>query len=224
MALDLVIFDCDGVLIDSEALSFQVLAELLSAHGCAIDSATAARRFVGFTDREVAAAVGRETGLALPEDFAEQAEARAIEAFAGRLLAVPGAEAALAETSGPKCVASNSLPERLERSLEITGLRHHFPPDGLFSSAMVAKGKPAPDLHLFAAAAHDAEPARCVVIEDSVTGVTGAVAAGIPVVGFVGAGHVEEPDLQAQRLREAGAQTVIADLRGLSDALASLDR
>ncbi len=223
MPLDLVIFDCDGVLIDSEALACQVLAELLSAHGYAIDGATAARRFAGFTDREVAAVVGTECGLALPGDFAEQASCRAMEAFEGRLLAVPGAEDALAATTGPRCVASNSLPDRLERALEITGLRRYFPPDGLFSSAMVASGKPAPDLHLLAASANGAEPARCVVVEDSVTGVTAAVAAGMPAVGFVGAGHVEDPELQTRRLREAGARMVIADLRDLSRTLASLD-
>ena len=219
---DLVIFDCDGVLVDSEALSCAVLAELLTELGCPTDGPEVARRFAGLTDRAIAAQVTAERGIVLPEDFARQVSRRAIAAFEGRLQAVPGAHEAVAAATGPRCVASNSGPARLERCLEIVGLRDRFPADGLFSSAQVAQPKPAPDLHLHAAAAFAAEPGRCVVIEDSATGVAAAVAAGMTAIGFVGAGHIENRHRHAARLREEGAGRVIDDLRDLSAALAVL--
>ena len=101
-------------------------------------------------------------------------------------------------------------------------MRDHFPANGLFSSAMVARAKPAPDLHLHAAATFGADPARCVVIEDSATGVAAAVAAGMTAVGFVGAGHIEDREGHAARLRDAGAGRVIDDLRDLGTTLAAL--
>ena len=222
MRFDLVIFDGDGVLVDSEALSCQVLADLLTELGCPTDGVEVARRFAGLTDGAIAAQVAADRGIVLPDDFARQVSRRAVAAFEGRLEAVPGAHEAVAATAAPRCVASNSAPDRLERSLEIVGLRHHFPADGLYASALVDRPKPAPDLHLFAAAAQGADPARCVVIEDSATGVSAAVAAGMTVVGFVGAGHIEDQARHAERLRQVGASRVIDDLCDLTATLAAL--
>jgi len=222
MPPDLVIFDCDGVLIDSEALSCGVVAEMLTEHGYPIDAHAAAARFAGLADREIAALVSQECGLAMPEDFAERVSARATLAFEGRLQAMPGAAAVLAGLPHRRCVASNSLPNRLARALEIAGLAVHFPPGALFSSAMVARGKPAPDLHLHAAAAMGAAPARCVVIEDSPTGVTAARVAGMAVIGFVGAGHIADRGAHADRLRAEGAARIAQRFEEIPEALAAL--
>jgi HAD superfamily hydrolase (TIGR01509 family) len=216
---DLVIFDCDGVLIDSEALSCGVLAEVLTVHGYAIDAHAAAARFAGLTDREVARRVAEESGLAMPEDFAERVSERVTEVSEGRLQAMPGAAAVLAALEQRRCVASNSLPRRLARALEIAGLSGYFPPGSLFSSAMVAHGKPAPDLHLHAAATMGARPSRCVVIEDSATGVAAARAAGMPVIGFVGAGHIVDPAAHGEGLRAAGAASVVRRFEEIPEAL-----
>ena len=219
----LVIYDCDGVLIDSEALSCQVLAELLGEHGIDISGDEATRRFAGLTDREVGERVSAETGRDLPDDFAEQASLRAIQAFEGRLQPIPWADQVLRADLHPRCVASNSMPARLDRALQIVGLHQHFPENGLLSSALVAAGKPSPDLHLLAAERFGAVPASCVVLEDSPAGVTAAVTAGMTAIGFVGAGHLSDRKAQAAVLRRNGAQEVIEDFRQFPAVLAGIE-
>ena len=216
MPFELVIFDCDGVLIDSEALACRVVAETLSELGQAYGAAEIAARFAGFTDRDLATVIERERGVTLPSDFPEQVAARAVQLFETELQAIAGAEEVLEALPQPKCVASNSLPDRLARSLEIAGLRHFFGRDALFSAALVAQPKPAPDLHIYAAGVMGAAPARSVVIEDSPTGIAAARAAGMCAIGFTGASHVREG--HAEKLKEAGAHEVAAcfqDLPGL---------
>ncbi len=128
-------------------------------------------------------------------------------AFEGRLQPVPGIPELLARHRGPRCVASSSNPQRIARSLELTGLDHHFDPAHLFSATMVANGKPAPDLFLHAAASLEVAPDSCLVVEDSPSGVSAALAAGMSVVGFVAGGHAR-PSL-GRRLAEAGAPLVV---------------
>ena len=190
MRQGLLIFDCDGVLIDSETLACRVVAEELAEHGIVLAPEELDARFPGFTDQRIAEILTLETGRSLPDDFPLRVAKRTIARFERELEAVPGVEALLAGLNGPRCVASNSLVERLRFSLHCTDLLRFFAGEAVFSSEMVARGKPAPDLHLHAAAVMGFAPGDCLVIEDSVTGVTAARAAGMEVIGFTGASHV----------------------------------
>jgi HAD superfamily hydrolase (TIGR01509 family) len=156
--------------------------------------------------------VEAERGRALPADFEERVRANDLAVFARELRAVPGVADALARIPIAKCVASSGAPEKIRHSLAVTGLIDFFGPH-LFSAHMVPRGKPAPDLFLFAAAAMGVDADRCVVVEDSVAGVTAARAAGMPVLGFAGGGHAG--DGYAAKLRAAGAAPVFADMAEL---------
>jgi HAD superfamily hydrolase (TIGR01509 family) len=208
----LVIFDCDGVLIDSEIIACRVQAERLSAHGLAITIEDVIRRFTGMRDREMYAILEHEHGKALPDDYDAATAALVAEAYRRELRAVPGVAAALQAIARRKCVASSSNPQKLRFGLELTGLHAHFAPH-LFSAAQVGRGKPAPDLFLFAAAEMGVAPADCLVIEDSVAGVEAARAAGMAAFGFCGAGHCREG--HADRLRHAGAALVFERMEAL---------
>jgi len=184
---DLVIFDCDGVLVDSEVLSCQCLVELLGRHDVALDLETAFTHFLG---RSSAAIVDHYQGLGhgLPAAFGAELQASIREAFTRSLSATPNVENLLRGLDIAYCLASSSDLERIDFSLAITGLRALF--EGrVFSAEMVAEGKPAPDLFLHAAARMGARPERTLVIEDSVSGVQAAKAAGMRVWGFVGGSH-----------------------------------
>jgi HAD superfamily hydrolase (TIGR01509 family) len=184
---DLVIFDCDGVLVDSEVLSCQCLVELLRRHDVALDLETAFTHFLG---RSSAAIVDHylELGHGLPAAFGEELQGSIREAFTRSLRATPDVENLLRGLDIAYCLASSSDLERIDFSLAITGLRGLF--EGrVFSAEMVAEGKPAPDLFLHAAARMGARPERTLVIEDSVSGVQAAKAAGMSVWGFVGGSH-----------------------------------
>jgi HAD superfamily hydrolase (TIGR01509 family) len=184
---DLVIFDCDGVLVDSEVLSCQCLVELLRRHDVALDLETAFTHFLG---RSSAAVVDYYVGLGhgLPEEFGAELQASIREAFTRSLTATPNVEKLLRSLDIAYCLASSSDLERIDFSLAMTGLRGLFQ-GRVFSAEMVAEGKPAPDLFLHAAARMGARPERTLVIEDSVSGVQAAKAAGMRVWGFVGGSH-----------------------------------
>lgn len=184
---DLVIFDCDGVLVDSEVLSCQCLVELLRRHDVALDLETAFTHFLG---RSTVAIVDHYLGLgqSLPADFAAALQASIRSSFTRSLTATPNVEKLLSSLDIAYCLASSSDLERINFSLAIAGLRGLF--EGrIFSAEMVPKGKPAPDLFLYAAARMGARPERTLVIEDSVSGVQAAKAAGMRVWGFVGGSH-----------------------------------
>ena len=187
-SLDLVIFDCDGVLVDSEPIFSQVHAEILSECGYKITPEILGERFCGISDAEMLAAIEREWGKSLPADYRDRVAAVADASCEAMLTAFPGIHATLDQMPAPICVASSGTPERIRKSLGLTGLLGCFEPH-VFSAAMVARGKPAPDLFLFAARAMGADPARCVVIEDSVPGVRAAVSAGMAAIGFCGGSH-----------------------------------
>ena len=213
----LLIFDCDGVLIDSEAIACRVVAEELADWGLSYDAGAVADRFAGYTDAAIAEVVTAETGVALPGDFPRRVQARALIAFETELQPLEGMAALLQADRGARCVASNAAQERLERALEIVGLSRFFEAGACFSAEQVARAKPAPDLHLHAAARMGFQPSEALVIEDSVTGVQAAAAAGIAVVGLLAASHI--PDGQEAALREAGARDVFASAGDLAEWL-----
>lgn len=213
----LLIFDCDGVLLDSEALSSQAWSEVLARHGIDYDPVTLAERYSGYTDTMLARALAEERGLVLPDDIVEQVLDRALALFATDLRPIGGMPELLRRLPGPRCVASNSNRMRLRETLRMAGLSDFFAPEAVFSAQEVAKPKPAPDLHLYAARTMGVPPERCLVIEDSVTGVEAARAAGIPVIGFLGASH-SSPE-QADLLLAAGAAAIAEDAAALGSLL-----
>ena len=191
---DLIIFDCDGVLIDSEIISAQMLVDELARLGVAIDLPYVARHFLGRSYPTVMATIRREFGLDLPGDFEERYRTRLLEAFARDLKIMPGVAGVLDRLALPFCIATSSSPRRAEFSLGLVGLGHLAGPR-LFTASMVERGKPAPDLFLHAAAKMGADPARCLVIEDSLTGVRAGKAAGMEVWRFIGGSHLANQDL-----------------------------
>jgi HAD superfamily hydrolase (TIGR01509 family) len=211
-----IIFDCDGVLIDSEVIASRADAACLAELGIIISVEEIMQRYLGISAATMCRDIEQRYGLALPPDFVATLHRRVAEVFDAELAAMPGIETLLQNLQQPRCVASSSAPERLRHSLSVTGLLHYFEPH-VFSATQVARGKPAPDLFLFAANAMQASPGCCTVIEDSVPGVQAAVAAGMRVVGFTGGGHCRPG--HAERLRAAGAATVAADMARLSALL-----
>ena len=216
MMCDLVIFDCDGVLVDSEHLVIELEAELFGSLGVALTSDEIAEQFVGLSDEEMHRRIEEQWDVTLPASFGAQKADAVRRALDERLEPVAGMSDLLADLTTDRCVASSSAPDRIERSLARTNLLQHFHPH-LYSASMVARGKPAPDLFLHAAAAMGASPTRCLVIEDSPHGVEAAVAAGMTAIGFVGGRHCR-PAL-GPRLAEAGADTVVATSRELARRL-----
>jgi len=204
---DLVIFDCDGVLVDSEELSCRCLSEALGRAGIAMSTDQALELFLG---RSTAAVLDycRAAGQSLPATFLTELALQVREAFRSQLKPIPGVAAVLAELRLPHCVAASSDLERVRFSLELTGLAPYFE-QRLYTSQMVARGKPAPDLFLHAANAMESAPRRTLVIEDSVSGVTAAKAAGMKVWGFVGGAHYRLRD-GSDPLRNAGADRIFA--------------
>ena len=214
--VDLVIFDCDGVLVDSEVISCGAHAETLTRHGYPITAEQVLERFLGRSMRQATIEVEAELGRSLPDDFASQTYAEIFRVFAASLEATPHIGEALARITVPVCVASSGPPEKISASLNRTGLYDRFAPH-IFSAVQVRHGKPAPDLFLFAANEMRTSPARCLVIEDSVAGVTGALAAGMMVFGYHGGSHCR-PDT-ADTLRAAGATVTFDDMRQLPDLI-----
>ena len=214
---DLLVFDCDGVLVDSETVACRVDAELFAEIGIEIGVEEIRERFVGGSSGQMCETLAREHGVAIGEAFRRRLLDTVLARFETELTAIPGVADALERLPFPRCVASSSEPHRIRRSLELTGLLAQFDPH-LFSAKMVARGKPAPDVFLLAAARMGAAPARCLAIEDSVAGVTAARAAGMSVLGFAGGWHCG-PGLPP-RLLAAGAARVFDDMRALPDLVA----
>lgn len=213
---ELIIFDCDGVLIDSEAIACRTDSACLAEIGIAMSAEEIMDRYLGISTAVMCADIERRQGGVLPSDFAETLRLRVAAAFETELMPIAGVEQLLAALPHRRCVASSSTPERLRHSLSLTRLLHHFEPH-IFSATQVSRGKPAPDLFLFAAEAMRAAPANCVVIEDSVPGVQAAVAAGMRAIGCIGGGHCRAG--HGERLIAAGACQVIERMDGLPAAL-----
>jgi len=202
---DLIIFDCDGVLIDSEVLSCRCLSEVLAGSGIDLGVDRALDLFLG---RSTAAVLQHyaASGQLTAEKFSTELTAKVREAFLSGLCPIAGVGTVLERLQIPSCVASSSDLDRVSFSLSLTGLAPHFD-SRLYTAEMVERGKPAPDLFLYAAAAMQADPRRTLVIEDSVSGVTAAKAAGMTVWGFVGGSHYQSRDGRAL-LYDAGADRV----------------
>ncbi len=207
MVPELVIFDCDGVLVDSEPISSRVLAEALTAAGLPTTQPEARSEYQGLLLADIAARAAARLGRPLPDGWGERFEADRAEAFRSELTPVPGAADAVARVAGARvgvCVASQGSGEKMRLTLGLTGLLNLFPPGALFSAHSVARGKPHPDLVLHAAATMGVDPAACVVVEDTPSGVAGAVTAGMRVFGLPAVAEDEA------RLRAAGADTFAA--------------
>jgi HAD superfamily hydrolase (TIGR01509 family) len=200
--LQLVIFDCDGVLVDSETISNAVLARALTAEGLPTTLPQSRRDYQGLLLAEIDSRAQAELGRPLAKDWIERYERDRTVAFRRELRAVPGVAEAIQriQAAGPAvCVASQGKLEKIRLSLQLTQLDHLFPGTALFSAYSVPRGKPHPDLFLYAAQAMAADPSRCAVIEDIPSGVTAAVAAGMRVLGYTA-------DSDAAALRAAGAE------------------
>ena len=192
--IGLIIFDCDGVLIDSEIISARQLIRELANYGVTMDMGFVSRHFLGRSYPAVLKEVRDRWGVALPERFEADYRARLLAAFARDLRPMPGVRETIAALRVPFCLATSSSPDRLRRSLEIAGLTEVFA-GRCFTASEVARGKPAPDLFLHAAARMGAGPGECVVIEDSLNGVRAGLAAAMQVWRFTGGSHLQGLDL-----------------------------
>jgi HAD superfamily hydrolase (TIGR01509 family) len=186
---DLVIFDCDGVLIDREIISARMLVAELTRLGLDIDLTYVERNFLGRSYPVVMETIRREFGLDLPADFEASYRENLLAVFQKELKVVPHVHEVLGAMGVPFCVATSSSPRRAEMSLSLVGLSD-LVAGRVFTSTMVQRGKPAPDLFLFAADRMGADPARTLVIEDSLTGIRAGLAAGMTVWRFIGASHL----------------------------------
>ncbi|MDH5750180.1 MAG: HAD family hydrolase [Rhodospirillales bacterium] len=208
----LIIFDCDGVLVDSEPIANRVLSGLLTELGLPVSPEDCRDQFVGLSIPSVRQQAERILGRALPHTFEDELWARDRAAFATELKPVAGIARVLESLPRPFCVASSGSLEKIRNSLTLTGLLKYFEPN-LFSAAQVAHGKPAPDLFLYAAKRMKTPAADCVVIEDSRAGIQAARAAGMRVLGFAGAGHAGPG--YAALLAGAGAAEVFENMTDL---------
>ena len=213
-----IIFDCNGVLVDSEQIAAAVATEEFARVGVPITPALVMRYFSGRRPADMFAAIEAATKRKLPVNFAARVAAATLVRMRAELRAVPHAAHALTWLRGPKCVASSSPLNRIRMSLETTGLARFF--DHVFSASDVARGKPAPDLFLHAASRMGVQAHDCIVVEDSPAGVSAAAAAGMAPIGFVGGSHASG-ELGGQLIM-AGAQTIVADLRHLKSTVVAL--
>ncbi len=194
----LVIFDCDGVLVDSEPIALEVLVEALAVKGIEMNANGAAERFLGRSISSMADVVRQEFGVEIDHVFLNRMREALYARFRRELQPIAGIERAvvgLKELGLSWCVASSSQRERIELSLAATGLLGLFEPS-IFSATMVENGKPAPDLFLYAAAAMGIEPSACLVVEDSPAGIVAARAAGMRVCAFTGGSHTVHTSYQ----------------------------
>jgi D-ribulokinase len=215
---EVVIFDCDGVLVDSEVIALAVTRRRLGEAGLRLTDEETRERFLGLRLDSVVRRVETELGAPLPKEFPDDLSREILATFARELKGVAGVRQAVAGLRARVCVASSSAPERLSFALRVTGYEALFAPN-IFSAAEVAQGKPSPDLFLFAARAMGAAPKDCLVIEDSVAGVAAARAAGMRVFGFVGGSHFSRLDEGAD-LTAAGAELIFDDMARLPDLVA----
>lgn len=211
-----ILYDCDGTLIDSEHIAGSVCAAALTSIGYPITMEAFNARFNGVPVAETWAILRSEIAEPLPPGFNDAINAEIQRRMAIELRPVPGAEEAIRMIGGNRAVASSTSLEPLWRNLRKTGLAGLFEPH-IYSATQVRRGKPAPDVFLFAASQIGVDPAHAVVIEDSVAGVTAARRAGMPVIGFSGASH-GLPGLN-ERLGQAGAALVIQHMADLPDAV-----
>lgn len=203
MTVELIIFDCDGVLVDSEPLANEQLRLALKECGLYMTIEQVVACFVGLSMPSVVATVEQKLGTKLPTDFLDRLQEKTFAAFNKSLKSVAGIEDVLrilSEREQKFCVASSGSFEKMEVTLSLTGLKIFFC-GAIFSSSQVKKGKPSPDLYLYTAQQMGIRPEHCLVIEDSLPGVTGAVAAGMEVLAYSVRG-------ECQALQSAGGNII----------------
>lgn len=203
-----IIYDFDGVIADSEVLANHVLAEAISAIGLPTTYEDSITLYMGKRWVEIDAALVAGTGRPVPEGFLDDMKRALDMRFREALKPVPGVEDFIRQFAAlPRCIASSSSPDRLQTCMDVLGFGHHFP-DTIFSATLVPRGKPHPDIFLYAADKIGVAPSDCLVVEDSPNGVRAGVAAGATVLGLCAGAHIQ--DGHAERLREAGATHVVA--------------
>ena len=215
----LILFDCDGVLVDSEVLATRELQRYLED----LSFPTAFEvenhdRFTGLSLRDIRTSLETQAGRSLPENFERELRRRDMKAFQRDLRPINGVRDTLSDLDLPRCVASSGSQEKIRHSLTITGLIQYFDPN-LFSARdqQVRRGKPAPDLFLHAAKSMGFQPNRCLVIEDSVAGVRAGIAAGMHTIGFTGGSHCNTN--HPARLRNAGAHEVATNMSTVTEII-----
>lgn len=212
--VELVIFDCDGVLVDSERLAISIDVRVLAQLGWEVSEAEVIERFVGASDLHVRQAIEVQLGRGLPDDWFAEFEPLYREAFAAELRPVEGIVEALDRIAIATCVASNGTHDKMRHTLGVTGLYDRFR-GRIFSATEVPRGKPEPDLFLYAAQRMGVRPAECVVVEDSAAGVAAARAAGMRTLAYAGG--------VTAAAKLAGPHTTIFDhMRQLPDLLCAL--
>ncbi|MEM6461468.1 MAG: HAD family phosphatase [Pseudomonadota bacterium] len=218
---DLIVFDCDGVVVDSEIIAAQYEAKLLSEAGYPIEPHQMAERFAGMTWKDILLAIEKEADIPLSASLLEKSEKALDQKLANGVKGIPGVRKAAMQIALPRCICSNSKPHRIEAMLKRTGTLDLFK-DRFFSAAEVGekRPKPAPDVFEYAAEKMGVDPARTVVVEDSAHGVEGARAANMRVIGFTGASHTYPS--HADQLTEAGAETVVNRMEDLPPTVTAL--
>ncbi|NVP56358.1 HAD family hydrolase [Mycoplana rhizolycopersici] len=218
---DLIIFDCDGVLVDSEIIAAEVESRLLTEAGYPIGVEEMGERFAGMTWQNILLTVEREASIPLSASLLDKSEKLLDDRLAREVKVIDGVKFALSRLRRPYCICSNSASHRLELMLNKVGLKEIFAPH-IYSAKDLGpdRVKPKPDIFLHGAKQFGADPARTLVIEDSVHGINGARAAGMRVVGFTGASHTYPS--HADRLTDAGAETVISRMIDLPGVIAAL--
>jgi len=216
---DLLIFDCDGVLIDSEPVASRLLAKALQQAGVRLTVSEVHRRFTGASEKESRRICAEELGLVDVDGLFLDMQAQLYDEFVRSLRLMPGMERLVRSLPHRKCVASNSKFERLRRSLGLFDLWDEFAPH-IFSADMVERPKPAPDLFELCARTFGVEPERCVVIDDSTHGIAGAVAAGMTAIGFVD--PADPRDGRHSVLKQAGALLVVEGAEELETVIDAL--
>ncbi|WP_312223983.1 HAD family hydrolase [Rhizobium rhizoryzae] len=218
---DLIIFDCDGVLVDSEIIAAQVESRLLTEAGYPISVEEMGERFAGMTWKNILLAIEKEVDIPLSASLLDKSEKLLDQRLERDVKVIEGVKLALSRISTQACICSNSSSHRLDMMLTKVGLKPYFAPH-IFSAKDLGpdKVKPRPDIFLHALETFKVSPSRAVVVEDSVHGIHGAVAAGCRVVGFTGASHTYPS--HADRLTDAGAETVISRMSDLPATIAAL--
>ncbi len=215
--LDLICFDCDGVLVDSEYLSACVTVDLFEENGISISVRQAIELLTGKSQAATHALLTREYGSHLADQYQLEHEPRLLSRFHTDLKAIPGVATLLAGLSTPCCVTSNSPQNWIRAALTKTRLIHYFG-NNIFGMENVKEGKPAPDIFFLATETFTVQPGNCLVIDDSVTGILAAKAAGATAIGFCGGSHIQENHESA--LFAAGADEVCRDMAAFAATLA----
>ncbi|MDR7028944.1 HAD family hydrolase [Rhizobium rosettiformans] len=218
---DLTLFDCDGVLVDSEIIAAKVESKLLTEAGYPISVEEMGERFAGMTWKNILLSIEKEIDIPLSASLIDKSEQLLDQRLAREVKAIEGVPYALSRISGPRCICSNSSAHRLDMMLTKVGLKELFAPHIYSAKDLGAdRVKPKPDIFLHAASQFGVSPGKCIVVEDSVHGVHAAREAGMRVVGFTGASHTYPS--HADKLTDAGAETVISRMNDLPGVIAAM--